>query len=456
MKRTTLLLTLAASLLAGLPARAAAPAYYGLRVHRAVEVEIQTETNRSYQLQGSTNLTHWDDVGEPFLGHGRGISRLSSTRGSNPTNANFYYYRVRVDEGPTNGFAPWSVAGLTISFDDSPGGDLTRFLTETNGVDLGMDPDPFLYTFARTGTNSARLELNYSGAYYGVTGSNKLDLVTLTYTAAGAGTWSRDEFRNGVLKDHDTGLFRVAGPTSGGTNNPGGTNIVVTPPAPPATLSNSVYYFQNSGTPDRYVFANFTTGVEIQGIPDEGLPTNAFVYTYSVLSSNSAHLTINFGYYGAGGDRYDIDLSFTDGPAGHFVRREYRRGTLKDTDTGSFSPYLPQVTGGTNNPPLNTNAPPANPQGFTYHTSTGEHLVFQTAATGVQHDDSAPTDFSYTYAATGANAFRMRVQFKVDKWDDYDLSFTDGGHGSFVRRQFDQNVLKDTDVGTFTVSPTAP
>ena len=66
-----------------------------------------------------------------------------------------------------------------------------------------------------------------------------------------------------------------------------------------------------------------------------------------------------------------------------------------------------------------------------------ERLTFQSATVGLQLDDSAPTDFTYTYQSTGSNTFSLVVRFKADKWDEYDLTFTDGGHGSFVRREFD-------------------
>lgn len=53
-----------------------------------------------------------------------------------------------------------------------------------------------------------------------------------------------------------------------------------------------------------------------------------------------------------------------------------------------------------------------------------------------------------------ANQVQMLVRFKSDKWDEYDLVFTDGRAGVFTRRQLDKNTLKDTDQGPFTVAPT--
>ena len=68
-------------------------------------------------------------------------------------------------------------------------------------------------------------------------------------------------------------------------------------------------------------------------------------------------------------------------------------------------------------------------------------------------DDSEPTPFTYAYALTGAARFSLRVQFKLDRWDEYDLTFASGRTGQFVRREFDKHALKDTDSGPFTVAP---
>ena len=449
------------ALVAGLLAISLAPAPaqdpIRLNVYTAIEVEYDTMPGKSYTLQGTTNLSDWTDIGSPTPGTGRLVNRIFSTKGGGELHYNSY--RLRVGEGPTNGFAPWLFAGVSLEMDDEPGGDVMNFTTETNGVDVSEgENDSFTYLYSRLGENEAKAELT--------NGSNRTEMVTFNFTGPGVGTWSRDEFRNGQLKDHDAGSFRIVGivPVVNGTDSPVvNANLVIAPPlappAPPVTLSNMIYYFQASGIPDRYEFLDDHNGREVQGVVQEGLPTNALVYTYTVLSSNTAHLLLSFGYYGMGGDRYDCDLTFTDGPSGHFVRRLYRRGVLKDTDDGAFSPDYPQVSpppGGTNNPPINTNPPPANPLGLTFIMNTGEQLAFQTASTGLQTDNSAPTDFTYNYAATDANTFTLRVEFKPDKWDEYDLTFTDGAHGSFICRQYDGNDLKDTDADTFYIVPTTP
>jgi hypothetical protein len=575
-------------------------------ISTAIEVDYDTELGKSYSLQGSHELTTWTNIGDYLPGTGRHVSRIYSTKSGGEVK--FNYYRLATIDGPTNGFAPWMLGGITVELDDQPGGDLTKFLTNTNGQDISEgDTDVFNYVYSRLDNNSGRADITYR--------SNRTENVTFEFTGLGVGTWSRDEYRNGKLKGRDSGSFRIVGvaPVPPGSNTVVNPNVVaappVAPPAPPASLVGLDYYFQVSGTPDRYQFVNATTGLEIQGIVTEGVPTNSFTYTYAVNNPSNATLNINFGYYGMGGDRYECDLTFTDGSSGHFVRRMYRRGVLKRTVEGAFSqnvgiviptgdnppppastnvaqtwppivtptappappltlagktyyvytspspdqyrfastfygyatpnisrtdevetvpggnvfmftcsnstptnaslvitygyynlggdreeydltyvdgstatfdrrlyrlgtlytnqsgifstnPVLPYAynSGSTNNGggsvPPSTNPPPSLAIGKTFHLNTGENLTFNTATAGLQTDNSSPTSFTYNYTVTGAVTRTLHVQLKVDKWDDYVLTFSDGAHGSFTRQQYKNNQFNRSDAGTLTV--TAP
>lgn len=127
---------------------------------------------------------------------------------------------------PPNGgdFAPESFAGLTLNLDDSPGGDLMRFTTATSGVDLGIDPDPFTYVLTKL--NASQVQVNLADG-------DKLDVYVFTFASATAGSWARDEYRDGTHKDHDTGPFKIVegSPTGngGGTTTPPGGGTVTTP-----------------------------------------------------------------------------------------------------------------------------------------------------------------------------------------------------------------------------------
>lgn len=116
---------------------------------------------------------------------------------------------------PGDGSAPDSFAGLTLNLDDQPGGDLMRFDTETTGVDLGVDPDPFSYVLTRLSASQVRVDL---------ADGDKLDVYVFTFGSASAGSWVRDEYRDGRLKDRDTGPFSIVAGTPGGAGNPGSTN----------------------------------------------------------------------------------------------------------------------------------------------------------------------------------------------------------------------------------------
>lgn len=560
-----------------------------MEIRRATEIEFQAERGHYYQIQRSTNLVDWQNVDDSIYGHGGSERRLRSARSDD--GGSHEYFRVVITEASTNGFAPWALTGISIELDDKPGGDVMNFVAATAGLDVSEgDSDPFTYAYTRLSAGEAKAQLTYA--------STRREVMAFAFTGPGVGTWSRDEFRDGKLKGHDAGPFRIVGiaPATGGSNAPIVNPYVivappVAPPAPPSSLSNLVYYFQSSGVPDRYDFLDDRNGREVQGVVQEGLPTNSLVYTYSVLSSNTASLQLSFGYYGMGGDRYDCDLTFTDGASGHFVRRLYRRGVLKDTDDGAFSSNseFTRPSGDYSTPPANTNtaavwppvvvptAPPAPPSSlfgktyfvyttpspdqyqfsgqnygyatpgasqsqeiesspggnvymYTYRSlgsnsatlvitygyynlggdreeydltyvdgstatfhrrlyrlgtlytnqsgifstnsvlpyaynggstntappgdynffmSTGEYLKLNSTTAGVQTDDSAPTDFTYVYASTGASTASLRIQFKSDKWDDYDLTYASATQGSFLRRQYDRSALKDTDSGTF-------
>jgi hypothetical protein len=78
-------------------------------------------------------------------------------------------------------------------------------------------------------------------------------------------------------------------------------------------------------------------------------------------------------------------------------------------------------------------------------TQLPERLTFLTATTGRETDPTDIDPFTYTYTP-GTTTATLRVQFKLDKWDDYVLNFA---AGTFTRTEFDKSRQKDTDTGTF-------
>ncbi len=453
----SLLLALASvAALAAPPAIAQAPG--NLKVRTAIEVEYETEIGRTYNLQGTVDFRQWTDIGDPVFGHGRNVRKVFSSEDG--TSVRYGGFRLRLTDGPTNGLAPWSLAGLQIRMEDAPASQLVVYADATTGHDdLGEAPDPFTYEYARLGLDDARVSRRY--------GPDRRDSITYSFTAPGTGTWVREEYSLGALQRRDLGVFSVI--ASGAPVDPGSQppdNSQPAPPAPPASLAGLTYYFHAGAFPDRFDFLSATAGKAQSGgsvvsgrHSDEATTPQAFTYTYEVVSGSNATLTVQFGYYGIGGDRHEYDLHFSDGSSGTFSRRIYRGGALYATDSGAFSPS--PVIEPPAQPPTGTDpsAPPTSPLGFTYTMRSGdipERLVFKTAASGVQFDDSAPSEFTFTYEFTPPGTASLVVRFKADKWDEYDLTFTGPAAGTFIRREYQNGSLKDNDAGPFKVAVTAP
>jgi hypothetical protein len=329
--------------------------------------------------------------------------------------------------------------------DNRPGGDVMQFLTETNGVDQGVTPDPFVYTLTRIATNEVRVETHPPTYYF-----DRRNVIIFHYNTPTSGTWVRDEFRRGQLKDRDVGVFSYV---TDGNNPPADTNAV--PTEIPAAAAGLAYTFQSGEHPDRLEFTSATSGTEFgdDGGDDE---LNIFTYAYTLTSSNTASLIVTFS-----ATKWDEYALVYTGPAqGSFVRREFKDGLLDDTDMGAFSVVILPSNNQTNTPPVGP-MPTDTLSGLTYVMDDGgtvvTKLIVTSATTGTELDDSAPSQFTYTYTVTGMNSATLIVRFKVDKWDDYSLTFVNGTNtGTFVRREYDRNALKDTDTGTFTGTPTTP
>jgi len=462
MKRLHFLLTTAACWMAAANLRTAAQSPASLKISPAVEIEFPTEIGKIYQLQGAVNLTNWTDIGNRVFGHGRSVTRTFSAKSDSAVA--YAAYRLQVGNATTNGFAPWSLAGARVQMDDHSSNNVVEFQTDASGRDrYAGAADPFTYEFTRVDDNLARVDRTFT--------ADRRESLTYSYSAPGVGTWVREEYRQGVFERRVLGVFRYLADTTNqvpGVSLPPVVIAGLQPPAPPNVLTGLVYHVLSGARPDELRFLTATTGLETPTPVSNGVENevevspggNTFTYTHQVLTTNTASLIVNFGYYGFGGDKNEYDLTYTDGPSGTFTRRIYRLGVLYSTDTGAFSPFAavtPPTTGGTNPPVVISTNPPVNPVGltFTLHDdSTPSRLVFQSTAAGILFDDSAPNEFTFTYQATGALTYSLRVQYKVDRWDEFDLTFTNGVQGSLVRRQFRNGKLNRTTSGPFTVAPT--
>ncbi len=423
-----------------------------LKIFTAIEVEFATERGQSYQLQGSTDLGAWSNIGEPVFGNGNPVNQIFSAKDGGAVT--FGNYRLNVTPITVPGLAPWSFQGLSLGLGDDGAHEHYDFLSETNGVKVSpTGTDPFTYTFTRTGDNEAQVKL-VKGSSAG--DKDRRDLYTFTFTAAKLGTFVREEFRGARLKDRDLGTFTVLDGTQPPGGNPGDTNSV--PVAPPASLKGLAYSFLSGATPERLEFLSETTGIEIEDKPrpDEDEPNKPFSYTYAFTTPTNATLVVNL----PDNRRDEYDLTFTQGAQGSFVRREFRGDLLTDTDNGAFSPAGNATSGGPNGggggtPPDGNGSPVPELTGTRYLFRSGatpDRLTFTTATSGseqsTEEDDDANA-FTYVYTVKEGSAATLVVTFKPGQRDEYDLTFNLDGTGTFVRREVRDDVVTDTDTGSF-------
>ena len=82
------------------------------------------------------------------------------------------------------------------------------------------------------------------------------------------------------------------------------------------------------------------------------------------------------------------------------------------------------------------------------NTTEGPDAITFTSATQGQVQEAgedSPDLFTFGYTSGGAEGL-LRLTFKPGRYDDYTLDFASG---RFVRKEYDRDVLKDSDFGSF-------
>ena len=234
-----------------------------------------------------------------------------------------------------------------------------------------------------------------------------------------------------------------SGATPGGVTGVTGGSASADGSAPADLVGLTLIVHQrNGGVEANLVFALAISGSEND--PDGDV--DSFTYSYAPDAS-TASLVLQFKP-----DKWDeYDLEFTTGA---YTRREFKDNALDDVDTGTF---VIDGEGGGTPPPTGgggTETGGTAPDALTGETVTVRQLNgvveaalnFATGANGTEIDPDGDIDpYSYTYTPNGATA-SLVLQLKSDKWDEYDLDFVSS---TFVRREFKDNALDDTDLGTF-------
>ena len=103
------------------------------------------------------------------------------------------------------------------------------------------------------------------------------------------------------------------------------------------------------------------------------------------------------------------------------------------------------------NDPVNNGLSPDSIDSLSWTLNDGgtlERLDFLSSIAGQEVDlDSNDIDsFSYTYQKDSDPTATLIATFDTDKWDEYTLDFS---NGAFVRREFKDGAVDDTDSGTF-------
>jgi hypothetical protein len=204
---------------------------------------------------------------------------------------------------------------------------------------------------------------------------------------------------------------------------------------PPGDILGQFLYFEE-GPEDYLIFDDATSGEERDILGN----IDPFTYTYSVTGANTATLVAT--YDPVDGDYDEWDLTYTADGKGTFVRREYKDNILEDTDTGGFQENTGQAF------------PPVDLIGARLEEAVeleDERFEFLTETLGREFEPGDVDPFSYVYTVTGTDTANIVATFKVDKWDDLDLTFETESTGTYVLQRYDDGLLKDEKRGDFSL-----
>ena len=290
-----------------------------LRIQLAAELCFDTLPGKVYQLQGSVDYKSWVNLSAPVLGDGK--HHVHSLSSKEVQSSGFKSYRVLVSDPAEQSHAPDAFKGLQISLRDDGFREYYHFVTDTAGKKVSqLDESPFSYRFTRVSGDSVRVEITRgSGFYY----ADRIELFTFTFTTAYSGTFVREEYRAGVLKDRDVGPFKVLDP-SNKPEEPGPLAQL-----PPLSLEGLSGTFLDGEDTETLRFFSALKGIEF----DDSDPSD-FSYTYQVTGALTASLRVQFkaGRW----DEYSLTFTAGGGGRGTYIRKEFESNQLEDTDSGPF------------------------------------------------------------------------------------------------------------------------
>ncbi len=273
-----------------------------LSIRPVVTITMPTEEGVVYQMQSSSNLQAWNNVGQLIFGNGSSLEQRMS-------GGSTQFFRLQAINQPKMGSAPWSLNGQSFQLND--GTRTGRYFFAANGDtgtwDSGSLNKTFTWTWQRPGMDDGTAELTYP--------DGSRDVLAFHFLAGTLGHFTRASFSPARPEGTCSGSFGPVAPA----NLPG-------PLAPNAVSGRSLIL---AALPDGSVL-NFTgNNGGTRTFEGQTLP---FTGNWLTTGSTSARLLINFTpTHGE-----DYTFAFTGPLTGRYTRNTFTESTFRDTDEGTF------------------------------------------------------------------------------------------------------------------------
>ena len=388
------------------------------KITPAFEFHYTAGAGQVYELQGSRDLRTWRKVGDVVFGEGDAVSEFVPPA----SDANGYrFYRVKHSPSKEFGFAPGSLTGKLIAFNDEGDAHIYSFTSRAGG---SADGGSLAYRYRKASDTVGKLVVERR--------AGESEHIELAFSADLAGSYTRTLRRGDSVIDVDLGTFSL------------GREAPQTPDQPPAALAGNTYIFSDGDTRERFDFVTPDSGRAVDGVE-----VQAFTYSYAASGeTGSPKVTIAF----PGDLAIEFTLEFGEGACGSFVRQESVDGRLVHSSEGVFSSARSVYhTDGAES--TDVTLPAGELTGRTYVMRDGGtpcQLQFHTLESGRCIQGNLVDEIRYDYVVNCNSTSTITVRFGSDEYDRYQLNHSDQ---TFLRQEVRGGVLADTDTGTFAEAP---
>lgn len=388
------------------------------KITPAVECQYTAGAGQVYELQGSRDLRTWRKVGDVVFGEGDAVSEFVPPE----SDANGYrFYRVKHSPSKEFGFAPGSLTGKLIAFNDEGDAQIYSFTSRAGGSANGGS---FAYRYRKAGDAIGNLVVERR--------AGESEHIELAFSADLAGSYTRTLRRGDLVVDVDLGTFSL------------GREAPQPRDQPPAALLGNTYVFSDGDIRERFDFVTPDSGRAVDGVE-----VQRFTYSYDTGGgSGSPRVMIAF----PGDLAIEFTLEFGEGACGSFVRRESVDGQLLHSSEGVFSSARSVYhTDGAES--TDVTLPAGELTGRTYVMRDGGtpcQLQFHTLESGRCIQGNLIDDIRYDYVVNCNSTSTITVDFGSGGYDRYQLNHSDQ---TFLRQEVRGGVLTDTDTGSFSETP---